>query len=700
MAGTAAPGANIILEIDGKSAQMGDVGTSGEFLLNLDKPMANGKHLLKLKSVGPQNKGPIVSDHSIEVVVASDRETVVALLAEGKPRLILQGVDENAQGDAGASNAKDSVPPAAPEMAPKTADAKTSSKPDVEMVQKADDRLADQKTAQVKSEKPPAADPKKTPEWRELTFGDMKYVALDDKSGEVSIEGMAQSDAKLRFLMDGKSIGETVAGKTGSWSLTAKQKLAPGAHWLVAEQIDAKGEVVVKAESPFDIAEEPAKTVAKQAPEAPVSPASPTKNALEMIKDATSGDQKMAEMVAPKTDKPRVEATKNSDLQKPESAEATGTAVVADNAAKSDTAATPGTPAASDKADAQGNAGNQDKAATSDKADGSTNLWDKFTDIFKVDPNEKDAASENATGEPGEQMQDNAAKASSQSFAFGSVNFIEEVGGGAIEMTGQAEPGSRIRLFKGVQEIGEVVADDKGSWTFIDRSKIASGTHLFRAGHVLKNGRIASEARMQYDHIALTKMAKAPGKNRGRGAGEMAKADVMAEKADVGEGMPKASALDPERSIAAGDERKTAQPAKRSKYAKRGTKRWYRAIARWKKREKKKRQARRWKRKMRALAKRQGRKSKLKRYSLGRKNKARYLAKRRKLYPRSRRSPTKVRVVKGTTLWGYSKHYYGRGDLYPRIHRANRRTIGNPNRIYSGQKIKVPGKRKKRRKSR
>ena len=45
-------------------------------------------------------------------------------------------------------------------------------------------------------------------------------------------------------------------------------------------------------------------------------------------------------------------------------------------------------------------------------------------------------------------------------------------------------------------------------------------------------------------------------------------------------------------------------------------------------------------------------------------------------------------VVKGDTLWAIAKRYYGDGNRYPEIARAN--NIANPNIIHIGQKLLIP----------
>jgi len=47
-------------------------------------------------------------------------------------------------------------------------------------------------------------------------------------------------------------------------------------------------------------------------------------------------------------------------------------------------------------------------------------------------------------------------------------------------------------------------------------------------------------------------------------------------------------------------------------------------------------------------------------------------------------------VVKGDTLWGIAKKYYGNGAKYTVIHNANKDKISNPNLIYPGQVLTIP----------
>jgi len=48
-------------------------------------------------------------------------------------------------------------------------------------------------------------------------------------------------------------------------------------------------------------------------------------------------------------------------------------------------------------------------------------------------------------------------------------------------------------------------------------------------------------------------------------------------------------------------------------------------------------------------------------------------------------------VVTGDTLYGIAAKYLGRGERWPEVFALNRATVRNPNRIFPGQMLKIPG---------
>ncbi len=47
-------------------------------------------------------------------------------------------------------------------------------------------------------------------------------------------------------------------------------------------------------------------------------------------------------------------------------------------------------------------------------------------------------------------------------------------------------------------------------------------------------------------------------------------------------------------------------------------------------------------------------------------------------------------IVAGDTLWSIAKKFYGDGNLYMKIFEANKEVIKDPDKIYVGQKIRIP----------
>lgn len=67
--------------------------------------------------------------------------------------------------------------------------------------------------------------------------------------------GAAGGDAVIRLYVDDKLVGDTKADK-GRWLYQGELKLAPGKHLVRIDQVDDKGEVLARAEVPFQIADD------------------------------------------------------------------------------------------------------------------------------------------------------------------------------------------------------------------------------------------------------------------------------------------------------------------------------------------------------------------------------------------------------------------------------------------------------------
>lgn len=58
--------------------------------------------------------------------------------------------------------------------------------------------------------------------------------------------------------------------------------------------------------------------------------------------------------------------------------------------------------------------------------------------------------------------------------------------------------------------------------------------------------------------------------------------------------------------------------------------------------------------------------------------------------PAPKTQPKTHKVVKGDTIWGLAKKYYGNGSQYMKIFNANTGVLKNPNLIYVGQVLTIP----------
>ena len=47
-------------------------------------------------------------------------------------------------------------------------------------------------------------------------------------------------------------------------------------------------------------------------------------------------------------------------------------------------------------------------------------------------------------------------------------------------------------------------------------------------------------------------------------------------------------------------------------------------------------------------------------------------------------------IESGDTLWGIAAKFLGNGSKYPEIFEANREVIEDPDKIFVGQKIRIP----------
>jgi nucleoid-associated protein YgaU len=72
--------------------------------------------------------------------------------------------------------------------------------------------------------------------------------------GRFFASGTAAPGAKLRLYLNGVEVATATADTAGKWSLTVAKGMPAGSYKVRADQIDANGSVVARAEVPFDVA--------------------------------------------------------------------------------------------------------------------------------------------------------------------------------------------------------------------------------------------------------------------------------------------------------------------------------------------------------------------------------------------------------------------------------------------------------------
>ena len=82
----------------------------------------------------------------------------------------------------------------------------------------------------------------------------LSIAAIDyDEKGRVGVSGSAEPNAKIVVYLDDAEAGRTTAAANTDWRVKASRSLADGQHTVRADQVDAAGHVVRRAEVKFEI---------------------------------------------------------------------------------------------------------------------------------------------------------------------------------------------------------------------------------------------------------------------------------------------------------------------------------------------------------------------------------------------------------------------------------------------------------------
>ena len=82
----------------------------------------------------------------------------------------------------------------------------------------------------------------------------LSIAAIDyDEQGRVGVSGSAEPSAKIIVYLDNVEAGQTTATANSDWRVKATRSLTDGQHTVRADQLDASGNVVRRAEVTFEI---------------------------------------------------------------------------------------------------------------------------------------------------------------------------------------------------------------------------------------------------------------------------------------------------------------------------------------------------------------------------------------------------------------------------------------------------------------
>ena len=218
IAGTAAPGATVVVMLDGKAIGQTTANSDGAFVLVPETPLPIGSGALTLESTAPGAAEATPSRQSVAVIVpAADQpqEALVAVVSPDEPTRVLQKPE-----------AKQETAAATPATAPA-------------------------------AEKP------------------AKLVSIDavdyDSAGNIVFSGQGNEGNTARVYIDNAMIGDAPVGADGRWTFSATAAVTPGVHTLRVDGLDGGGKVLNRVEVPF--VREEQKKVADATPAAPATPA-------------------------------------------------------------------------------------------------------------------------------------------------------------------------------------------------------------------------------------------------------------------------------------------------------------------------------------------------------------------------------------------------------------------------------------------
>ena len=309
IAGQAQGRGHVILSVDGVELPeaRADLTGNGQFVIFAFLPATADQQSLKLHLYAQDGSGPVVSVQTIFVAPAPVEEAVAAS----------ESVAPESEAPAETETTDETNDATETDIEVETAPTQTASTEAPEDAAPATVILADEDGVRVLQDgTPSAANPA-------VTIDTISYSS----NGDVILGGRGQAGNFVRIYLDNQSIATSKISANGYWSLELSD-IEPGIYTLRVDELNATGDVVSRAETPFkrEAAEELAELMAPETePEEP-SVEVPSQNVAEAQSaqaDAPSSDapETAAETVAdtgsdtaPDTSVTQVEVTVQAEV--------------------------------------------------------------------------------------------------------------------------------------------------------------------------------------------------------------------------------------------------------------------------------------------------------------------------------------------------------------------------------------------------
>ncbi len=254
VAGKAAPGAEILLKLNGKVIGKSKANENGDWVFVPEQLVPQGSSELIVEATG-KDKKTIRSKQSIFIAIpkgAKEKPLIVVTKPDAPTRVLQKPqAPETTTLITKSAPAKTDLNPIAEAIRPKQVSPPVVEKPVAPNNTQPPEKLASitapkstPKTS-LKLAKPPLKAPKIAQS--KLLFGTVDY----NDRGEIVFTGKATAGSTVRLYVDNVFVGDAIADVKGNWIFRGKEQIKPGERELRADQLSANNQVVQRTVVPF-----------------------------------------------------------------------------------------------------------------------------------------------------------------------------------------------------------------------------------------------------------------------------------------------------------------------------------------------------------------------------------------------------------------------------------------------------------------